>query len=35
MARPMEIIEFVYRPDEGSVNMLRSALVEKKEARFA
>ena len=35
MARPVEVIEFVYRPDEGSVNMLRSALVEKKEARFA
>ena len=26
------IIEFIYRPDEGSVNMLRSALVDKKEA---
>ncbi len=35
LPRPMEVIEFIYRPDEGSVNMLRSALVEKKEARFS
>lgn len=33
LSRPVEVIEFVYRPDEGSINMLRSALVEKKEAR--
>jgi GntR family transcriptional regulator len=35
LSRQMEIIEFIYRPDEGSVNMLRSALVDKKEARLA
>lgn len=35
LSRPIEIIEFIYRPDEGSVNMLRSALVDKKEARLA
>jgi GntR family transcriptional regulator len=35
LLKPTEVIEFVYRPDEGSINMLRSALVEKKEARFA
>lgn len=34
LERPLEVIEFVYRPDEGSINMLRSALVEKKEARL-
>lgn len=32
---PMEVIEFVYRPDEGSINMLRSALVDRKETRLA
>ncbi|MDP2873454.1 MAG: GntR family transcriptional regulator [Bacillota bacterium] len=34
LPEPMEVIEFVYRPDEGSVNMLRSALVDKKETRL-
>lgn len=34
LPRQMEVIEFVYRPDEGSVNMLRSALVEHKETRL-
>jgi len=34
LPRKMDVIEFVYRPDEGSINMLRSALVEKKEARL-
>lgn len=35
LPEPMDVIEFVYRPDEGSVNMLRSALVEKKETRLS
>jgi GntR family transcriptional regulator len=34
LPEPMEVIEFVYRPDEGSINMLRSALVERKETRL-
>lgn len=30
----MEIIEFIYRPDAGSINLLRSVLLERKQQRW-